>query len=109
MFRAIKVIFIKIRRLPKQVSTDGGSSDGGSQGVPAFRKIFYHSFFLLFFTESKNFCSETVHYSRLEIMLHYKYPKIEYMSIFFMKTDEDLTSLRVDFQKILGKFFFSGN
>ena len=50
--------------------------------------------------ESINFWSKTVHYSRLEIILHHKYSEID-MSLFFLKINKGLASWRVDFLEIL--------
>ena len=79
--QAIKVIFVKIIRLPKQVSADGESSCS----LREFKSsVHFLSFF--FFNQSKDFCSEAVHCPRLETILHYKYPKIDnirqYVNIF---------------------------
>ena len=82
VLRAIKVIFVTIKMLPNQVSADGESS-GGLRGFnPPVKFPIIIIIFLL--NQSKNFCSQAVHYSRLEIILHHKYPRIDnnYINIF---------------------------
>ena len=93
LFRAVKVIFVKIR-LPKQVSADGESS-----GVLREFKspVKFPISFFFFFNQSKDFCCEAVHCPRLKIIFHHKDAKIDNMSIFFLKIDKGLTPWRVDF------------
>ena len=85
VLRAIKVIFVTIKMLPNQVSADGESS-GGLKGFkpPVKFPIIVIIIIIILLNQSKNFCSEAVHYSKLEIILHHKYPRTDnnYVHIF---------------------------
>ena len=102
LFRALKVIFVKIR-LPKQVSADGESSGGLREFKSPVK--FPISFFFFFFSQSKDFCCEAVHCPRLKIIFHHKDAKVDNMSIFFLKIDEGffLFFLFIDISKVFKK------